>query len=159
MKALWLPALLGLALVPSQLPASNADSQGPVLQAESCRVELTGVGKEHWRGEFLYTGTADHEGHISRLTLSRSQSNDPMASFVRLDQFESCISRWVFSGPGQYVVRFAVGTGGDALRQWSVTVSSVPSASTIKSLAQLRSLPVHRFRLVFPRELAPGQSN
>jgi hypothetical protein len=97
-------------------------------------------------------GTADDEGHMSRLTLPRSQSNDPKASFVRLDQFEACISRWVFSGPGQYSVRFAVGTGGDALRQWSVTVSGVPSASTIRTLEQLRSFPVRRFRLVFPRE-------
>jgi hypothetical protein len=153
MKALLLPVLVALVVLPSQLPASNTDSQGPVLQAESCRVELTGLGKEHWRGEFLYTGTADDDGHISRLTLPRLQANDPMASFVRLDQFESCISRWVFSGPGQYSVRFAVGTGGDALRQWSVTVSSMPSAATIRTLEQLRNPPApRRFRLVFPRE-------
>ena len=149
MRALLLPALIGLVLLPSQLPASNTDDQGPVLQAESCNVELTGLGQGHWRGSFRYMATADDEGHISQRNLVRP--TDPMASFVRLDQFESCMTRWVFSRAGQYSILFAAGTGGDALRQWSVTVSSVPPVSTITTLAQLRSWPVRRFRLVFPR--------
>ena len=72
MRALLLPALIGLVLLPSQLPATDTDSEGPVLQAEACSVELTGIGQEHWRGSFMYMGTADSEGHISRLTLGRS---------------------------------------------------------------------------------------
>ena len=158
MRAL-LPALIGLVLLPSQLPGSNTDSQGPVLQAESCRVELTDLGRsttqkteEHWRTDFLFMGVADNDGHISRLVQSRSQFLDPTAALVRLDQFESCMSRWVFSGPGKYSVRFSVGTGGDALRQWSVSVSNVPSPSTIRTLDQLRRVPVRQFRLVLSRE-------
>jgi hypothetical protein len=151
MRALLLPAVIGLVLLPSQLPASNTDSEGPVLQAESCRVELTGLGQDHWRESFRYTGTADDEGRISPRNLVRMRSNDAMASFVRLDQFESCMTGWVFSRPGQYSILFTAGTGGDALRHWSVTVSSVPTVSTITTLAQLRSLPRRQFRLVFPR--------
>jgi len=151
MKALLLPVLVAVVVLPSQLPASNTDSQGPVLQAESCRVELTGAGQEHWRGSFRYTATADAEGYISQRNLVRP--TDPMASFIRLDQFEACITRWVFSGAGQYSILFAAGTGGDAVRQWSVTVSSVPPPATIRTLEQLRNPPApRRFRLVFPRE-------
>jgi hypothetical protein len=149
MRALLLPALIGLVLLPSQLPAASTDSQGPVLQAETCRVELTGLGQEHWRGSFRYLATADDEGHIPQRNLVRP--TDAMASFIRLDQFESCMTRWVFSGAGQYSILFAAGTGGDALRHWSVTVSSVPPVSAITTLAQLRSWPKHQFRLVFPR--------
>ena len=151
MKALLLPALVALAVIPPQLPASNTDSQGPVLQAESCRVELTGVGQGHWRGSFRYTATADSEGYILPRTLVRP--TDAMASFIRLDQFEDCISRWVFSGAGPYSILFTAGTGGDALRQWSVTVSSLTPSAAIRTVEQLRNPPApRRFRLVFPRE-------
>ena len=152
MKALLLPALVALVVLPFQLPAPGTDSQGPVVQAESCRVELTGLGQEHWRGSFVYRATADSEGRLSRMNLVTPRSTEAMASFVRLDQFEACMKRWVFSDAGEYSVQFAVGTGGDALRQWSVTVSHVPAPSAIRTLADLQRQPPRQFRLVFPRE-------
>ena len=151
MKAMLLPALVALVVIPRQLPASDADAQGPVLQAESCRVELTALGQGSWRGSFRYTATADSEGYISQRNLVRP--TDAMASFIRLDQFEACIARWVFSGAGQYSILFTAGTSGDALRRWSVTVSGVRPTATIPALEQLRNPPApRRFTLVFPRE-------
>ena len=56
----------------------------------------------------------------------------------------------VFSRAGQYSILFAVGTGGDALRQWSVTVSSVPT--TIEAARAIFATgSARQFRLVFPR--------
>jgi hypothetical protein len=123
-----------------------------VFQAVSCSIDLTsaGLASDHWRGVFQYRATADSEGHVSRLNPVRFGSSEAMAPLVRLDQLESCMTRWVFSGAGEYSIQFAVGTGGDAIRQWSVTVASVPTSLEAMRAVLSRGRP-RQFRLVLPR--------
>ena len=133
--------LLALAIivltgsVGAQAPFGPVQSTpGPVIVAESCAIELTPAVQPNWRAAFSYLATTDNEGDISKLELRANGSQEPKA-FIRLDQFESCLRRWQFSGAGLYTVVFTAGTGGDALRHWTVNVSNLQG----------------RFRLVFPR--------
>ena len=122
----------------AMLRDGNVQQHGPVVEAESCTVELTAASQGNWLAFFRYMATVDGEGYISRLELPRA-ADERFRSFVRLDQFESCVRRWQFSGAGQYVVTLTAGTGGVAIRRWSVTVSQVTLPAT------------GSFRLVFPR--------
>jgi len=128
-KALLLPAIVGVGLV-----ASAFQTGSPVVEAESCNVELTKAGQADWRGGFYYLANTDREGRISKLEL-RPPTSETLKAFIRLDQLESCVRRWQFSGAGPYSITFYAGTSGDALSRWTISVSNAQGS----------------FRLVFPR--------
>src|SRR5262245_56064841 len=119
---LALPSL-AFGLVPL-LPAVAHQPRhtGNVQTIEACRVDVTELARHvDFRYSLDFTLLTDAEGHVHKVE-PKSQVNEA-AQFVRMDQFQSCVQRWVLSPSSEYKVTFTVGTIGDALDHWSIVIT------------------------------------
>lgn len=124
-----------LLVVGTLLAAVSANADTLVLEAESCAVALTASGQGSWRSSFVYTAAVDATGRAGPMTLAPTDTVAAAKKFIRLNQFEACIQRWRFAGPGALQIVFDAGTSGETLRRWLITVTRAGE----------------QFRLVLPR--------
>lgn len=129
------PSRVGVLLAGALCLAVEASAQSLVREAESCSIALTSAGQGAWRGVFAFSATVDATGRAGTVVAIKTEYFEAAKGFLRLDQFESCMARWLFATPGAVQIVLEAGTTGDALHRWVVTVSRSQE----------------RFRLVLPR--------
>jgi hypothetical protein len=95
--------------------------EGIALQSlEACHVEYTEIGRRaHWSGNIVYQSVVNDNGVIA--DLKPLVNRERMSGLVKLDQFESCIKRWRFQDPGEYTIKFSIGTPGG---NYSISVTT-----------------------------------
>jgi len=122
MMLLGLP-ILTFTLIPlSPAVADQRRQTGNVQAIEACRVDLTELARHaDFRYSLEFSVLTDAAGHVLKVE-PKSQVNEA-AQFVRIDQFRSCVQRWLLYPFSEYKVIFTVGTTGDALDHWSIVVS------------------------------------
>jgi len=86
-----LTALLALLIATS----AAAQDRALVIEAEACDPEPTELGQR----ERSNIGAQARGAFVDRAE----------KLFIRLDQFESCMRRWLFARPGPYVLLFSTG--------------------------------------------------
>ena len=94
-----------------------------VRAAEACRASLTELGRAAtFSGTAIFEAVTDATGGVVDVTPLRVP--DLFDKVVEVAEFRSCVGRWRFSGPGKSVVAFSAGTTGEALKAWSISVTS-----------------------------------
>jgi|WetSurMetagenome_2_1015567.scaffolds.fasta_scaffold249465_2 hypothetical protein len=111
--------VLGLIWIHCNLMTASEESSGragiAMRSLEACRLEYTEMGRRaHWSGNAIYKSTINEKGEIE--TLTSVKTNHSIATFLKLDQFESCVKRWRFQDPGDYTILLQAGTPGAMVR-------------------------------------------
>ncbi len=122
-NVMWLTLLspiAGVFLIASMQPGATTATVPRVVEIEACRIKLTSQGERaSFAATSIYELDIDCKGVVSGLKALRLP--ETFASFVRTSEFESCMKRWKFSGPGRVPIAFFAGTTGRALSEWSIT--------------------------------------
>jgi hypothetical protein len=104
------------------LKAAPAAAAGVVLETEACRVDLT-TGLDDFQITLIYQVVVGDDGRATRLDPVRKDDMAFAARRVHLDQFDQCMKRWRFASPGVHVLIFTLGTVGESLKSWTISVS------------------------------------
>lgn len=96
-----------------QLPPSGPPL--PMREAEACRVEFTDRGHASLRGLWggqiaLYEVATAETGAAVSVKRQIIEDREHLPPLVRLDQFEACVRKWDFGGPGVFSVRLLGGS-------------------------------------------------
>jgi hypothetical protein len=105
-------------------------SSAAIESVEACRATLTVAGRSAaFAGTAIFQVISDSLGKV--IEVKPLKVPDFFSAFVQVEEFQACLHRWRFKGPGTTTVAFSAGTTGDLLTNWKMSVSSGEQAVAI----------------------------
>jgi len=94
-----------------------------MIEIQSCQIELTSeaIDSSRWGGVIAtYDVTVGPLGDVASAQRRKLEKSAYLAQWVKLDQFEACITHWKFENSGSYAISLI---GGNILgKEWVVDV-------------------------------------